>query len=278
MKLSTRGSNHSRLARLAISVASLSLALAVGLKGQEPATDIQWDLDEVQSGWCLDFLMHPDASGSGLPRGLTVAQASGVAGLHPALAGLVQSEPQYQEWTPAELCTVVAGRLAVGDRLIERGDGGQPLVVVWWAVSAVGKDGPETAVRYFGTNSTRLKQRMQTAFLDLDLVKARLEPLPESDERRLRLELERAVLFFDGYVTPDTIPIERHHGWQWVASGPRGVHWRADASAAPEASGRVAGALRIQGKRGLAAILARSPIRIFTPGFIGGSFVLRLTR
>jgi len=268
--------------RVAISVASLAMASAAGAIGQrtpsEPATTVQWDLGAVQSGWCLDFLMRPDASNRDLPKGLTAAPVSDVAGLHPAVASLVQGEVQFQEWTPAQLCTVVAGRLTVGERLFERGDGGEPLVVVWWAVSAVGQDGPEKAVRYFGTNSTGLKQQMKASLLDLERVKARLEPLPDSDDRRLRLELEGAVLFFDSHITPDTIPVEREHRWHWVTSGPRNESWHADATAAPEASGGVAGALRIQGKRGLAAILANSPIRIFGPGFTGGSFSLRLSR
>lgn len=270
------------LARVAVSLATLALASAAGVLGQgrqgESGTVVQWDLDAVRSGWCLDFLIHPDASNRDLPRGLTGAPASGVPGLHPALAGVAQNQPEFQGWTPAELCTVVAGRLVTGDHQFERGDGGEPLILVWWVVSAAGQDGPANAVRYLGTNSTGLNREMKSSFLDLERVKAKLEPLPDSDDRRLRLELEGAVLFFDTHVTPDTIPVERDHRWQWVVSGSRNVLWSADASASPEASGGVAGALRIQGKRGLAAILADSPIRIFGPGFTGGSFTLRLTR
>jgi hypothetical protein len=222
--------------------------------------------------------MPPEASKQDLPRGISAAHASGRTGLHPALVTLVQNEPQYQDWTPAELCTVVADRLAVGDRVFDQGDGGQPLILVWWAVAALGPEGQTTAARYFGTNSTRLKQQMQTSLLDLGRAKARLEPLPDSEERRLYLELEGAVLFFDGHITPDTIPTERDHHWQWLAPGSRNLVWEAEASASPEATGGVAGALRIQGKRRLGSILRASPIRIFGPGFTGGSFTLRFRR
>jgi hypothetical protein len=269
------------IARVAVSLATLVLASGAEALGQgtqgESVTSVQWDLEAVQSGWCLEFLMQPDASNRDLPRGLTAAPASGVPGLHPALAGLVENQPAFQGWTPAELCTVVAGRLVAGDRQFERGDGGGPLILVWWVVSAVHQDGPANAVRYLGTNSTRLNRAMKASFLDLERVKAKLEPVPDSEDRRLRLELERAVLFFDIHVTPDTLPVDRDHRWHWVVPGARNVLWSADASAAPEASGGVAGALRIQGKRGLAAILAHSPVRIFGPGFTGGSFTLRLT-
>jgi len=244
----------------------------------EPRTTVEWDVGAVRSGWCLHFLMHPEASHQGLPRGISAAHASGRTGLHPALVTLVQNEPQYQDWTPAELCTVVAGRLAVGDRVFDQGDGGEPLILIWWAVAALGPEGQTTAARYFGTNSTGLKQQMKASLLDLERVKATLEPLADSEERQLRLELEGAVLFFDGHITPDTIPTERDHHWHWVAPGPRNLSWEAEASASPEASGGVAGALRIQGKRRLAIILTESPIRIFGPGFTGGSFTLRLRR
>lgn len=269
------------LARIAGAVAGLALASAQAVIGQdaggEAVTTVQWDLDAVESGWCLDFLMHPDASRRDLPRGLTAAPASSVAGLHPAVDGVLQNQQEFQEWTPAELCTVVAGRLTAGDRQFERGDGGEPLILVWWVVSAVGPDGPANAVRYLGTNSSGLKREMKANSLDLERVKAKMQPLPGTEDRRLRLELEGAVLFFDSHVTPDTIQVKRDHHWHWVVSGSRNVLWSAEALAAPEASGGVAGALRIQGKRGLAAILADSPIRIFGPGFTGGSFSLRLS-
>lgn len=271
-----------RLARVACSLATLAMASAVGALGQgtqgESVTIVQWDFEAVQSGWCLNFLMHPDASNRDLPRGLTAAPASRVPGLPPALAGQIRDQPEFQEWTPAELCTLVADRLVAGDRQFERGDGGEPLILVWWVVSAAGQDGPVNAVRYLGTNSTRLKREMKASFIDLERVKAKLEPLPDSEDRRLRLELEGAVLFFDSHVSPDTIQVERSHRWHWVVPGSRNLLWSADASATPEASGGVVGALRIQGKRGLAAILADSPIRVFGPGFTGGSFTLRLTR
>jgi hypothetical protein len=269
------------MVRIALAVAGLALASAAGVPAQgrdEPAATVEWDLAAVQSGWCLDFLMHPDASHRDLPRGLTAATASGVSGLHPAVDGLVQHQPEFQAWTPAELCTVVAGRLTAADRQYERGDGGEPLILVWWVVSAVGQDGPANAVRYLGTNSSELRREMKSSLLDLERVKAKLEPIPDSEDRRLRLEFEGAVLFFDSHITPDTIPVERDHRWHWIVSGSRNVLWSADASAAPEVAGGVAGALRIQGKRGLAAILADSPIRIFGPGFTGGSFSLVLSR
>ena len=243
-----------------------------------PGTTVAWDIGAVQSGWCLHFLMHPEASRTDLPRGITPARATDRADLHRALATLVQNEPQYGEWTPADLCTVVAGRLAVGERVFEQGDGGEPLILVWWAVAAVGPEGQTTAARYFGTNSTGLKQQMKSSLLELERVKAKLEPLPDSEERRLRLELEGATLYFDGHVTPDTIPGQRDQRWHWVAPGPQNSLWEAEASASPEATGGVAGALRIQGKRRLAVILTESPVRIFGPGFTGGSFTLRLHR
>jgi hypothetical protein len=119
---------------------------------------------------------------------------------------------------------------------------------------------------------------MKASFLDLERVEAKLEPLPDSDERRLHLELEGAHLYFDGHITPDSIPTPRDYTWKWVAPGPRNDIWEVEASASPEASGGVAGALRIQGKRRLATILSDSPIRIFGPGFTGGSFTVRLRR
>jgi hypothetical protein len=280
--------NHTRrlpvrqgMARIALAVAGLALASAAGVRAQardEPAATVQWDLDAVRSGWCLHFLMAPDAARRDIPRGLTSAPASSVSGLHPALDGLIRNQPEFQGWTPAELCTIVAGRLTVGDRQYERGDGREPLILVWWTVSAVGPDGPANAIRYLGTNSSGLSREMKASLLDLERVKAKLESLPDLEDRRLRLELEGAVLFYDSHITPDTIPVERDHRWHWVASGPRNVLWSADAWAAPEASGVVAGALRIQGKRRLGAILAHSPIRIFGPGFTGGSFSLLLSR
>jgi len=244
----------------------------------EPGTTVEWDLGSVRSGWCLHFLMPPAASGADLPKGVTPDQAASRNGLHPAVAALVQSEAQYGEWTPADLCTIVADRLAVGDRVFERGDGGEPLIVVWWAVAGVGSEGQVTAARYFGTNSTGLKQQMKASLLDVERVKAKLEALPDAGEPRLHLELEGANLYFDGHITPDSVPTHRDHRWAWVAPGPRNVNWEAEATASPEASGGVAGALRIQGKRRLAAILSDSPIRIFGPGFTGGSFTVRLRR
>lgn len=270
-----------RRALLPAGVALLLAAEAGVGRAQEVSRDagttLEWDLTEVENGWCLQFLMPPEASHKDLPNDLDPLTAQSVS-LHPAIAGVVRDQPQYVGWTPAQLCAVTARRLTVGERTYEKGDGGQPLVLVWWSVAVAGPEGPAEGARYWGANSTDLKQLMRASQLEIERVKARLEPIPESDARQLRLELEGVTLIFDGHVTPDTIPTPRPHQWRWLASGPRDTPWRVEGVASPDSSGGVAGALRIQGKRGLAAILADSPIRIFTSGFIGGTFSVRLSR
>lgn len=263
----------------------LLAALAVPGRAQEKAgaDTVGWTVIGPKAGWCLNFLMEPKDAVDDLARGFRLVSAREAKGLSPAIARLITDEPAYAEWIPSEVCTYVAEAISLGNRRFDRGDGGQPIAVLYWGVAAASAEGGSTeldqvSLRSFGSNSSGLQQNMGTRGIPIDRIQFEVRPVPESSDQEYLLKLKSATISYSGQPRPDTAAQAAPRLRVGTLTGNNRALWTVRMEWTPTAVGGMSGALRVVGKRGLAKALNRSPIRLLSPAVIGGVGQVTLTR
>lgn len=249
-----------------------------------PASAITWEVGTPKAGWCLYFLMEPKEAARDLARDHRLVLAREARDLPGPVARTIADEPQYAEWVPAELCTYIAEAIWVDGRRFDRGDGGHPIAMLYWGVSAASteggvQEGGKVSLRLLGTNSSGLGRAMDIRTVPIDRVQVEVRPVKESEEdEEFYLKLEGATISFIGHPRQDStlVPAQRTRTGAYVGNN-RSL-WGVDLVFAPGQIAALAGALRIVGKRGLAKALDRSPIRLLGPMIFEGRGTVRFTR
>jgi hypothetical protein len=96
-------------------------------------------------------------------------------------------------------------------------------------------------------------------------------PVRDSDDERTRIKLGSSEIVFDGHPRPDSsLSAQPIRGLMALTGEVRQV-WMVEAILKPTDVASLSGALRIQGKGGIAKILNRSPIRLLSVSSSGGS-------
>jgi hypothetical protein len=239
-------------------------------EGGPSATSITWEVGTPKAGWCIHFLMEPTTAVQDLARGHRLVPAHEATGLPTAVRRVVADEPQYADWTPAELCTYVAEVIFVDGRRFDRGDGGRPIALLYWGVSAAtaegsGPDSGRVSLRVLATNSSGLQRAMQVRQVPIDRVDIDLLPVKESDDQQFLLKLEGATIAFIGHPRQDSTLTVGTRSQTGAYMGNNKALWTVRFNFQPGEVAAMAGALRITGKRGLAKALNRSPIRLLSP-------------
>ncbi len=248
------------------------------LAAQEKATadTVNWTVLNPQAGWCLAFLMEPKEAINDLTRGHRVVTAREAKDLLPAIARLIADEPTYADWVPSEVCTYVVDAISVEGRRFDRGDGGQPIAILYWAVAAANAESqaPEAgqvSLRAFGSNSSGVQRNMGTRGLPIDRIQFDVRKVPESSDQDYQIKLNGATISYTGQPKPDSTGAAPQRSRTGVLTGNNRTIWTMRMVWDPAAVGGMSGALRIVGKRGLAKVLNRSPIRVLSPTIIGGA-------
>lgn len=256
------------------------------LQAQERTTSdtISWGAEGARAGWCVQFLMEPKEAASDLTRGYRISAARESGTLLPAIARLIAEEPTYADWVPSELCLYLADAVTLQNRRYDRGDGGQPIAVLYWGVAAAPDNGADVgpglvSFRSFGTNSSSVQQKMGNLGIPVDRIQLEVQPMSDSPDLNYIIKLSGAQVFYStGTPRPDSTATASQRTSVGVLNGNNRAIWTARLVWDPQAVGHTSGALRVVGKRGLAKALNRSPIRLVGPAVIGGSGTVTLTR
>jgi hypothetical protein len=245
-------------------------AIAAAQEGGPAATRITWEVGTPKAGWCIHFLMEPKTAVQDLARGHRLVLAREATGLPAPVRRLLTDEPQYADWAPAELCTYIAEAIWVDGRRFDRGDGGHPIAMLYWGVSAAstdegGADSGKMSLRLLATNSSAVRRAMDVRQVPIDRVQIDVLPVKESDDEEFLLRLEGATIAFIGHARQDSTLTVGERSRTGAYMGNNKSLWTVNFSFHPGEVAAMAGALRIIGKRGLAKVLDQSPIRLLSP-------------
>jgi hypothetical protein len=246
------------------------------------APEVAWEIGSPTAGWCLHFLIEAKDAGRDLPRGRRLILARDAAGLPGPVQRLIQDEPKYADWVPNALCTYLAEAVWVDGRRFDKGDHGQPVSLVYWAVSAAGSgtgvDTAKLAFRLLGSNSGGLQRAMGIRSVPIDVVRVEVSPIKESEDLQYLVKLEGATILFAGHPRPDSTLVRSEQRLVAAYQGNNNAIWGVSLRFVPGEVQAMAGSLRILGKRGLAKALIRSPIRLLGPVLSGGRGEMHFTR
>lgn len=257
-------------------------ASLVAAQEDKKSSSITWEVGAPKAGWCLQFLMEPDAAADKLAKDHRLVLAKEATGLPPAIARLILDEPRYADWAPAELCTYIAEAIWVDGRRFDRGDGGQPVAALYWGVAAANSETPSdlgrVSLRVLGTNSSNMRRAMEMRSVPIDRIQIEVRPVKESSDEEYFLKLEGATIVYIGRPRADSTAVLTERTRAAGYMGNNKALWGVSFNFTPTSVAGMSGALRILGKRGLARALDRSPIRLLSPMISGGRGTVTFTR
>jgi hypothetical protein len=252
-----------------------------------------WELENLRSGFCVQLLVDSSTVARGLTPDLRPVRADQVSGLHPALHGVVQNQPEYASWIPSRLCLYYFTGIDAGATRVQSKDSRKaPLLAAWTAPAVEVRSGARREVALqFVSGSGRLSSAAQRA--GVNLIEARSvigmvpfvseEGVPSSDSR-YQLKIGKTLITWDGRPVGDSTRVEKPIEADWLARGRRSETsrrsdwWHARMLLEPAWSRGMAGSLRVQGKDDFAKALKASPIRFVGPLYSQGRGELRFER
>ena len=263
---------HASLLGLALLVSSHQAA------AQSGETKVRWTVGNPKIGFCLHFLMDPDAAAKNLVPGQRLALAREAAGLPDALRRVLADQPEFEAWVPSQLCVIYPEAIWVNHKRFDEGDGGAHLALAIWGVSTAGEPG-SISIRTLASNSAALKRAMEADLIPMQRVDLNVGPISESEDERFDFKLEGAVITLDGHARTDSVSVENVPFTSGGAlRGLNNTRWTVVLDLKPTRIGNLPGALRVQGKRGLGAALLHSPIRFVDKVIAGGTGEVSFTR
>jgi hypothetical protein len=242
----------------------------------------------------VQLLVDSSTVARGLAPGLHPVRADQLPDLHPAIRGVVQTQPEYASWVPSKLCLYYFAGVDAGAARVHSKDSRKaPLLAAWTAAAAeVGSGTRRDVALEFVSGSGRLSRAAQGA--GLNLVEARSvigmvpfvseEGLPSSDTR-YQLKIGKTLITWDGRPVGDSTRVDEPIQTDWLARGRRSESgsrradwWHARLLLAPAWSRGMAGSLRVQGKDAFAEALKASPIRFVGPVYSQGGGEIHFDR
>lgn len=266
----------------------LSSLAALGIPGvsagQTPAT-LEWKLQNLRARWCVYYLMDSASADKELPRGYQPRSAGSFPSLHPAVARLIQDDPTYRSWVPAQLCTshydhaTVDGE-SVGDSTtsVENAQ----VLASWLIGTSVASDGDSTRPTFYietiRSSNWRLLRQGEIWLLRGDRATTEVGKVPESTEDLYQVRIGGTVITWEGHLAGDSAWSAPAVNEDWYTQSSRNARIHALVSFTPENAQNVAGTLRIVGKDDLAKSLRNSPVRMVGPMMWGGGASITFSR
>ncbi len=239
---------------------------------------VRWALDNPKVGFCLHFLMDPEAAAKNLVPGQRLALAREATGVPDALQRVLAEQPEFEAWIPSQLCVVYPEAIWVNNKRFDQGDGGDHLALAIWGVSTVGGEG-SISIRTLASNSAPLKRAMEADLIPMQRVDLAVGPITESVDERYVFKLEGAVITLEGHARTDSVNVENvPFPKAATLRGLNNTRWSVVLDLKPTRFGTLPGALRVQGKHGLGGALLDSPIRFVDKVFAGGTGEISFTR
>jgi hypothetical protein len=231
-------------------------------------------VDDVQLGWCVDFLIEPILGSKLLPKGWVGTPASEVPGLPEGLTGTFEENGDWKGWFPGRVCSISARSASVRDQAIEYDKPRKPPTVVWLQIAARGGEAPVAYVLpILSTNTYRIRSPLATRGIKLGDVSFETGPNPDKDDPQdgFQAKLEGATLFWKGYLKPDTMPASPADTLDALYQNGIDKPWRVQVTRVGGTPNRVAGVVGVLGKGPLFAALKISPIRLVSRVQTGGA-------
>ena len=245
---------------------------------QDGEPRVLWTVGNPKVGFCIHFLMSPDAAADNLVRGQRLVIARESSGLPDAVRRVVSDQPEFEGWVPSQLCVIYPEAIWVNKKRFDRGDGGARIALAIWGVSSAG-DGASFSIRTLASNSSALKWAMEAELIPVQRVDLKLQAVSESKDEQYVLRLEDAVVTLEGLAKTDSIDVENVPFPSKAAlRGLNNTVWLVTLGLKPTRIGTLPGALRVEGKRGLGNALIKSPIRYVGNVIAGGTGEISFTR
>ena len=262
-------------------------------KDPSRGNELVWHLEDLRSGFCVQMLVDSATVAHGLAADLHPIRADQVPDLHPAVRGVVQTQPEFASWIPSKLCLYYFAGVDAGTARVQSKDSRKaPMLAVWTAAAAEAGSGTRRDVALeFVSSSGRLSRAAQGT--GLNLIEARSvigivpfvseEGVPSTDSR-YQLKIGKTLITWDGRSVGDSTRVDQPIQADWLARGRRSETsrradwWHARLLLTPAWSRGMAGSLRVQGKDDFAKALKASPIRFVGPLYSQGGGEIHFDR
>jgi hypothetical protein len=231
-------------------------------------------VEEVQIGWCVDFLIDPALAGHLLPKGWTGTPAGEVEGLPQGLTRTFEENVDWKGWFPGRVCGVSTRSATIRGRAVESDNVRKPPTVVWLQIAAHGgAPGVAYVLPMVATNTFRIRSPLSASGIKLDDFNFETGPNPVKDDPQdgIQVKLNGATLFWKGYLKPDTLPAAAPDTLNGFYQNDLDKSWRIQVTRAGGTPNRVAGVVGVLGKGDLFHALNSSPIRLFSMVQTGGT-------
>lgn len=256
---------------------------AVSLLSGQSAPDVKeartWRLEGLRNGYCVRFLVEPEAARKELKSGFTLLTAGQDSTLHPALHHLIRSQPEFASWTPSKVCLYYLDAVQVGKRRIAERDSRKYQLIGVWTLATLeqGKARRDLVLDLYASRESLLNAA-EIAEVRLHEIGSAYYDHPDTTSDVYSLKIGKTQLTWSGRPAGDSTRVARPISEQWSVSGLRHGIQNAELVVAPTWSVAVVGSLRVEGKGDLGKILKASPIRFVGPLYRGGGGELRLSR
>ena len=256
--------------RLLMAVAVLAiLAPPVAAQGEG---GLGWKFTNLQQGYCINFLVSPADAPSLIPGDAQPVRLDAMADAPPALARVLQDQPEYGSWMPAAVCIYRFGRADGGGRELVAATGESEMVGLIAFGARVTASQPANGVsgRLLFTNDKRISKGSDSSRVSFRRVNASFGKAAHGDDERHVISLGKTTLIWDGHAAADSVAVTAPLERVWVFEGSRDKPVLLRWTLSPTTSRSMVGALVVQGKDRLAKVMRNSPIRYLGPIYQGG--------
>lgn len=267
---------------MTLGVAAATCCVVSLLSGQT-APDVKeartWRLQGLRNGYCVQFLVEPEAAAKELKSGFTLLTAGRDSSLHPALQHVIHSQPEFASWTSSKVCLYYLDAVQVGKRRIAERDPRKYQLIGVWTLATLEQGGNRRdLVLDLYASRESLLNAAEVAQIRLHEIHSSFYDHPDSTADVYSLKIGKTQLTWSGRPAGDSVRVERPIAEHWSVSGLRHGMQSAELIVTPAWSRGVVGSLQVEGKGDLGKILRASPIRFVGPLYRGGGGELRFSR
>lgn len=237
-----------------------------------------WDLQGLRAGYCVRFLVDPRKAPRTPKNEFLLLRADQDKQLHPALRGVIATQPEFASWAPSRLCFYYLDAVQMGSHRVAHKDARKPqMMAVWSLATAVRgtKARRDFVVEMFGGRG-RLSRAAEGTGVSMEEVRASVSDAADSIADVYSVKVGKTLLVWNGRPAGDSTRVTRPIVESWSLVGLRSLGiWQTELTFAPVWSRPLVGSLRVEGKGDLAKALKGSPIRFVGPLYHGGGGRLR---
>jgi hypothetical protein len=242
--------------------------VAAAAQGNEP-----WRFNGLREGYCVEFLVDSAKIRDFLPDGALPLRADRMQGLHPAIARTITEQKEYGSWTPASACFYLFDQVVVAGRVMPAAKAsGEMIGFVSYSARLLedrGKGG-DVLDALVASNWKGMRSADEQG-LRLERSPVTLEPVPNTENRRITVKVGATTLRWEGHDASDSAAAATTIERRWMVRGADRRYRLVTMRVTPKSSRSMIGSLIVQGNDDLAKALRSSPIRYVGPNYQGGS-------